>query len=192
VSLPPSIVLASGSPRRRELLSALGLTFEVLPADLDETPEPGEAPAALVSRLSRAKAAHVAAQRPEALVIAADTVVVLDGEILGKPRDMEENRDFIARLAGREHQVHTGHALELAGRSAAAVRMTRVRFRPLTTGEIRDYAATGEGLDKAGGYAIQGVGAALVPHIEGCYFSVVGLSVATVVELAADLGVRLA
>jgi septum formation protein len=192
VSLPPPTVLASGSPRRRELLSALGLTFAVLPADLDETPEPGEAPDALVSRLSRAKAARVAAQRPEALVIAADTVVVLDGEILGKPRDVEENRSFIARLSGREHQVYTGHALVLAGRSAAAVRMTRVRFRPLTKGEIRAYAATGEGLDKAGGYAIQGVGAALVPHIEGCYFNVVGLSVATVVELAAELGVRLA
>lgn len=187
----PKLVLASTSPRRRELLASLGLEFEVRPADIDESARPGEAPEALVARLSLEKAAAVAALEPCALVIAADTVVVLDAQVLGKPRDATENRAFLARLSGREHEVFTGHSLRLGEREAGVVKRTRVRFRALEPGEIGSYVATGEGLDKAGGYGIQGRGAALVSHIEGCYFSVVGLSLAALVEHARRLGVRL-
>lgn len=188
---PRRIVLASASPRRRELLAGLGLDFDVDPADIDETAAAGEAPTALVERLAGGKAAAVAARHQQALVIAADTVVVLAGEVLGKPRDVAENRSFIERLAGRTHQVFTGHALQLEGRCESQVRRTDVRFRALEAAEIDRYLATGEGLDKAGGYAIQGHGAALVPHLHGCYFNVVGLSLATVVACARRLGVAL-
>lgn len=189
-------MLASASPRRRELLAALGLDFEVVPADIDETPRAGESADALVGRLSRGKAAAVAQLRPEvragrALVIAADTVVVLDGEVLGKPHDRVEARSFIGRLAGRSHRVLTGHALRLGEREVCRVRRTEVTFRTLDDGELDRYAASGEGLDKAGGYAIQGLGSALVERIDGCYFNVVGLSVPTVVQLARRLGAPL-
>jgi septum formation protein len=182
------LVLASGSPRRRELLTGLGLRFEVRPAEVDESSRPDEGPEQLVARLSAAKAERAAAARPDALVIAADTVVVCDSEILGKPADAKENREFLQRLAGRAHRVYTGHCLRLADRTAARVCRTEVTFRNLSGAEIDRYVATGEGLDKAGGYGIQGRGAALVPRIEGCYFNVVGLSLATVVELAGELG----
>ena len=185
------IILASGSPRRRELLKSLNLDFEVIPADIDETVQTGETPEILVERLSREKARAVAQHHPDALVIAADTVVVLDGEILGKPKDRVENKSFIKRLQDRQHDVVTGHTLIYKEGVQTAVKRTSVQFRPLTKEEIEAYVTTGEGLDKAGGYAIQGYGAALIPHIEGCYFNVVGLSVATVVGAAAALGVRL-
>ncbi|MEX2543361.1 MAG: Maf family protein [Trueperaceae bacterium] len=184
----PPVVLASGSPRRRELLEALGLVFEVRPAEIDETPQPAEEPRRLVERLSASKAAHVAQSRPEALVVAADTVVVRHGVILGKPKDATENRRFLELLAGGDHDVFTGHCLRLGDRVASTVCRTRVSFRELSGPEMDRYVATGEGLDKAGGYAIQGHGAALVPRLDGCYFNVVGLSLAAVVELAADLG----
>lgn len=187
----PQLVLASGSPRRRQLLSGLGLEFEIEVADVDETPRPGEGPEHLVARLSTAKVEKVASGRQDSLVIGADTVVVLDGELLGKPADEAENREYLRRLEGRTHQVLTGHSLRLGGRGTDRVTSTLVRFRSLDEKEIARYAATGEGLDKAGGYAIQGRGAALVPHVEGCYFNVVGLSLATVVELAHELGVKL-
>lgn len=187
----PPIVLVSASPRRRDLLASLGLSFEVCPADIDETALPFEPPEALVARLSRSKAETVASKRPEALIIAADTVVVLDGDILGKPSGEAENLSFIARLAGRTHEVFTGHALAHEGRLEQITKRTLVQFRALSAEEIAAYAASGEGLDKAGGYAIQGRGAALVPYLEGCYFNVVGLSLAAVVQAAARLGVRL-
>lgn len=185
------IVLASGSPRRRDLLAALGLRFEVAPADIDETPVPGEGPAALVERLSRSKADAAAAGRPDALIIAADTVVVLDGEILNKPEDKDQNRAFLERLAGCSHQVVTGHTLVHAGCRECLVVDTEVRMRALDEGEIARYVETGEGLDKAGGYAIQGRGSALVSAVRGCYFNVVGMSVAAVVDGAKRLGVTL-
>ena len=185
------VVLASGSPRRRELLRGLNVVFDVVPADVDETAVPGETPEALVGRLSLAKAEAVAVAHAGALIIAADTVVALDGDILGKPRDAAENEHFIRRLADRTHHVHTGHALVYRGRVDVTVKCTEVTFRALSEQEVKAYVATGEGLDKAGGYAIQGYGAALVPHLKGCYFNVVGLSVATLVERAAALGVRL-
>ncbi|MFO8149399.1 MAG: Maf family protein [Trueperaceae bacterium] len=217
-TVSPPLVLASASPRRRELLSGLGLSFEIDVPDVDETPVAGEAPDAMVLRLARSKARAVAARRHPAsadaaapadaaasgggeagsagafawpLVIAADTTVVLDGESLGKPRDVEEAAAFVARLSGRDHWVHTGHALRLGEREATVLRSTRVRFRPLDAAEIADYAATGEGLDKAGGYAIQGLGATLIDAIDGCYGAVVGLSLPAVLLAARELGVRL-
>jgi septum formation protein len=187
----PPIILASASPRRRELLQNLGLHFDTVPADVDETHNPDEVPFDLVRRLSVAKAEAVARHYPEALVIAADTLVVLRGEILGKPKDREQNRDFIARLSGRTHEVFTGHALQLGEKRAERVVKTAVRFRKLTEDEIDRYVATGEGRDKAGGYAVQGYGSALVREVRGCYFSVVGLSVSTVVALGHEFGVML-
>jgi septum formation protein len=191
--LPPALVLASASPRRRELLAGLGLTFEIDVPDVDEAQLDGEAPAAMVLRLASAKARAVAERRaPERpLVIAADTTVVIDGEAIAKPRDVAEAAAFVARLAGRTHVVHTGHALRLGDREAIALRTTRVRLRALDEREVRAYAATGEGLDKAGGYAIQGIGATLIDGIDGCYGAVVGLSLPAVVLAARELGVRL-
>ena len=193
---PIVIVLASGSPRRKELLAGLGVAFEVDVPDVDEARRPGEDAAAMVLRLARSKAAAVAERRAdvgiETLVIAADTTVVVDGAVLEKPRDVAEAAVFVARLAGRFHEVHTGHALRRGDRELAEVRTTRVRFRPLDDDEVDAYAATGEGLDKAGGYAIQGRGAALVEGIEGCYGTVVGLSLPWLVVAARRLGVRLA
>lgn len=185
------LVLASGSPRRRDLLDALGLRFDVLPTDIDETPGIGESPADLVERLSRTKAEAALAACPEALVIAADTVVVVDDDILNKPADALQNRAFLARLAGRAHRVLTGHTLLYGGRCEILVVDTEVRMRALDDGEIARYVDSGEGLDKAGGYAIQGRGSALVSSINGCYFNVVGMSVAAVVDGARRLGVML-
>lgn len=184
-------MLASGSPRRRELLLGLDLQFRIEPAEIDETPERGEGAPEMVHRLSTAKARVVAARFPDALVVAADTTVVLGGEMLAKPRDEAENLSFLKRLSARRHEVLTGHALSLNGRAVSRVVRTEVEFRPLTADAMRRYVESGEGRDKAGGYAIQGRGAALVPWIEGCYFNVVGLSLAAVVELAEELGVAL-
>ena len=191
--LAPALVLASASPRRRELLAGLGLTFEVDVPDVDEAQLDGEAPEAMVVRLASAKALAVARRRAPArpLVIAADTTVVIDGEAIAKPRDVTEAAAFVARLAGRTHVVHTGHALRVGDREAIALRTTHVRLRALDEREVRAYAATGEGLDKAGGYAIQGIGATLIDGIEGCYGAVVGLSLPAVVLAARELGVRL-
>lgn len=188
----PRIVLASSSPRRRELLAGLGLAFDVLPADIDEASLPGESPKAYVDRLAVEKARAVAAGLAgDSLVMAADTVVVVDGDMLGKPRDPAENRVFIDRLAGRSHHVSTGHCLLRGERLERIVRTTEVVFRDLDEAERDRYVATGEGVDKAGGYAIQGIGASLVDRIDGCYFNVVGLSVAAVVAAARRLGVAL-
>ncbi len=188
---PPPVLLASSSPRRRELLAALGLAFEVRPAGVDETPRPGEAPEATAARLAAAKADAVAGGRPDALVIAADTVVIHGGEALGKPRDADENRCFLRRLAGVPHLVVTAHALRLGEREASASVASEVRLRELADAEIERWVASGAGLDKAGGYAIQDLGAALVAEISGCYSNVVGLSLPAVVDAAARLGVRL-
>ncbi len=185
------VVLASASPRRKALLEALGIAPAVRPADVDETPGVGESAGHLVARLSRLKAQAAAAENPGCLVIAADTTVVLGGLILNKPADARENERFLASLAGREHEVLTGHTLRLGAAEETVVVTTRVAFRRLDDGEIERYVASGEGLDKAGGYAIQGRGSALVAGITGCHSNVVGLSVPAVVEAAARLGVRL-
>lgn len=188
----PRLVLASSSPRRRELLGNLGLAFDLRPVDLDETPRPEEPPEAYVSRLAREKAAAaVGLGRPGAaeLVLAADTVVVLDGELLGKPADPAEARAMLGRLAGREHVVHTGVELaETAGRRAGLVTTSRVEMAPLDEATIRWYVDSGEPLDKAGSYGIQNLGALFVEAVHGNYSNVVGLPLPTVYRLFRELG----
>jgi len=188
----PRLVLASSSPRRRQLLGELGLEFEVRPVDADERPLPGEAPAAMVARLAREKAlGRIGADE---LVLAADTIVVIDGAILGKPRDAGDAAAMLARIAGREHEVFTGVALaaEEGRRAALRVVRTAVRMRALSAAEVASYVASGEPLDKAGAYAIQGWGAVYVEAIVGNYSNVVGLPVPAVAELFAELGFDLA
>ncbi|HUX67244.1 MAG TPA: Maf family protein [Terriglobales bacterium] len=182
MSPPARLVLASASPRRRELLEAAGFEVEVRPAPLDETPLPGEAAADYVLRLARAKARALAAP---GLVLGADTVVVVDGDLLGKPASDAEAAAMLARLAGREHQVLTGVCLRdpARNREAARAETTRVWFAPLSPQEIADYVQSGEPRDKAGAYAIQGRAARFIPRIEGSYSNVVGLPLATVWDL---------
>lgn len=182
----PRLVLASASPRRRELLAGLGLEFTVRPVDLDETPEPGEDPRAYVARLAREKAA--AAARPGELVLAADTAVVIGGALLGKPEGPAEARRMLAGIAGRVHTVLTGVELVLGERRAAAVSESRVRLAELDAERIAWYVATGEPLDKAGSYAVQGLGALFVEAVEGNYTNVVGLPLPEVYRLFAALG----
>ncbi len=186
------LVLASASPRRRELLSQLGLRFEVSAADIDETPRQGESAEAYVMRLAREKARTVEARYPGAWALAADTTVVLEGELLGKPRDEAEAREMLGRLSGRVHEVHTGVALAGPGGAehATGVR-TRVTFRSLSAGEVAWYAATGEPLDKAGSYAIQGKGGFLVASVEGSPTNVIGLPLGETLELLTRAGLSL-
>jgi septum formation protein len=187
----PTLILASASPRRRELLAGLGVRFTLRAADLDETPRPGEDPETTVLRLAREKAAAVA--RPGELVLAADTDVVLDGDILGKPRDPEDARRMLARIAGREHTVLSGVALEEpgTGRRASGMAVSRVRMAPMTPERIAWYVATGEPLDKAGSYAVQGIGALLVEEIFGNYTNVVGLPLPLTWRLFREMGYEL-
>jgi septum formation protein len=175
--LPGPLVLASQSPRRAHILTAQQLAFRVDPSDADETPLPGELPAPHVLRLAMEKARAVAARHPEAVTLACDTVVVLDGAILGKPRDPEHALQLLGCLAGREHQVYSGVALVAprAGFARADHDVTVVRFRAAGEAELRRYVDTGEPADKAGAYGIQGHGAMLVDGIVGCYFNVMGM-----------------
>jgi septum formation protein len=185
-----SLVLASASPRRRELLGQLGLRFTVAAADIDETPRPDEAPEAYVLRLAREKARAVASRFPGAWVLAADTTVVLGRELLGKPRDAAEAREMLSRLSGRTHEVHTGVALAGRAEEALVVR-TRVTFRTLGPEEIAWYASSGEPLDKAGAYAVQGKGGFLVEALEGSPTNVIGLPLGETLALLARAGVPL-
>ena len=180
-ALPPGppleLILASASPRRRELLAQLAIPFTVIPANIDESAWPDEVPRAYTMRVAHAKAQHVAQQFPTAVVLGADSVVVLDQQILGKPRDIEEARHMLTRLSGREHTVLTGVAVlhaaqQFVGLDAVS---TLVRFRPLSAPVIEHYLTTGEPMDKAGAYAIQGAAAAFVASWDGCYTNVVGL-----------------
>jgi septum formation protein len=187
----PPIVLASQSPRRAHLLAMLGLHFEVMPADVDETAAGDEAAAALAERLAREKACAVASRRPEALVIGSDTVVVVDGRILGKPRNHEEAVEMLLSLQGLDHRVETGIAIAApGGRVESSVEGVRVRFRPFDRLTAEQYAATGEPLDKAGAYGIQGYGSALVEMIEGDFYAVMGLPIARMISLFRALGWR--
>jgi septum formation protein len=182
-------VLASGSPRRRELLSQLGLVFDVEAADVDESVRSGERPAAYVERLAREKAGTIQARRPGAVVLAADTSVVVDDDILGKPgRDAEAGASMLRRLSGRTHQVMTGVAV--AGAEARSLVVTSdVVFRPLTEAEIAWYVSTGEGADKAGGYGSQARAGAFIREIRGSATSVIGLPLAEAVQLLEQAGV---
>lgn len=172
------VILASGSPRRRDLLHEIFDTFDVIVADVDETPIPGESPWEIVERLAESKARAVHALRPEALVIGGDTLVAIQDEewqVLGKPRDPEDARAMLARLSGRDHVVVTGVCVVSPDGVRVFSDTTRVAFRPLTEGEIAGYVATGEPLDKAGSYAIQGGAAQFVNSIEGSLTNVIGL-----------------
>lgn len=184
-----SIILASSSPRRRDLLKLVGLAHTVRPADIDELPLPGELPEGHAERLAREKAEAVATLNRDDLVIAADTIVVLDDEILGKPRDEADARRTLSRLSGRTHTVVTGMACSLGGRTVSGVENVSVTFRYLTEAEIEAYIATGEPMDKAGAYGIQGYGATIVRRIDGDYFAVMGLSLVRLVSLMRELGV---
>lgn len=184
------ITLASSSPRRRALLEMLGIAHEVVPADVEERPEAGEDAEAMAVRLAGAKARSVWEAQPERPVLAADTVVVVDGQLLGKPADADEAARMLERLSGREHTVVTAVALiDRGGRAATRCDVTQVRFRPLTAEMIRDYVATGEPLDKAGAYGVQGKGALLVERVEGDFFGVMGLPLRLVAELLEDAGI---
>jgi septum formation protein len=184
------LILASGSPRRRELLGNLGLSFEVKAADVDESTRPGESARLYVGRLAREKAAAVAAQVPGALVLAADTTVVLGEEIFGKPERAAEAARMLRALSGKPHQVLT--AVSLAGTAAGScVVTTTVHFQPLGEQEIAWYVASGEPMDKAGAYAIQGKGGAFVRAIEGSYSNVVGLPLSETVALLREAGCAL-
>lgn len=184
------IVLASASPRRTQLLALVGIAHEVDAAHgVDETPLAGEEPGALAQRLARAKAVAVAQRRPGDVVLAADTVVTLDGEILGKPATPAEAEAMLARLGGREHTVLTAVAVASDGQVRERIDRTRVWFRPLTPQTISDYVATQEPMDKAGSYGLQGYGAVLVDRIEGDCFGVIGLPLRLVVELLAEAGI---
>ena len=185
------LVLASSSPRRQELLRNAGFTFEVVPSRIDEDNHPDADPIAHAERLAQLKAEEVAqrfAPEEDVVVLGADTVVVAEGTVLGKPRSPEEAAAMLEKLSGREHQVITGVALLAPGGSRRAVdhETTRVFFRPLTRQEIEDYAASGEPLDKAGAYAIQGRAGRFVTRLEGCYFNVMGLPVALVDRLVRE------
>ena len=180
---PQSFVLASGSPRRRDLLKQLGLDFTVKAADLDESLLPGEAPAAYVERLARAKAAAV----PGEIVLAADTTVAVDDQILGKPADAADARRMLSLLSGREHSVFTG----IATKQHARVVQTRVWFKPLTAKEIDWYAGTPEPYDKAGGYAVQGLAAAFIARLDGSPTNVIGLPLPETLELLVESGLIL-
>lgn len=174
------IYLASASPRRQELLRQLGLDFEVIPSNLEEVPQPGERSQDYVARVARDKAHHVAHRLREQgkvlyPVLGADTEVVLDGEILGKPRDRAHGLEMLRRLSGRTHDVLSGVCVVHDGRAHAALNVSRVTFRPLTEAEIVSYWNTGEPVDKAGAYAIQGRAATFVERLEGSYSGVMGL-----------------
>ncbi len=182
------LILASGSPRRAELLRQIGLDFQVRVPEVDETPHPDEVPAGYVQRMSRSKAGAVN-PGADAVVLAADTVVVLDGRILGKPESREAGIGMLLELGGREHEVLTA----ITGRSARAERThlvaTRVRFVPVDEALAEAYWATGEGSDKAGGYGIQGIGGILAESITGSYSAVVGLPLPETEQLLGGLGV---
>ncbi len=184
------LVLASESPRRRQLLSLVGIPHEVEPAGVDERVLSGELPAPHCERLAREKARVVARGRgPGAVVVGADTIVVVDGDILGKPRDAVAARRMLRRLSGRTHTVFTAVAVARAERIESEVEQVEVTMRDLSAGEIARYVATGEPLDKAGAYGIQGYGATIVERIEGDYFAVMGLSLVRLVRLLRRVGV---
>lgn len=178
------LILASASPRRRALLESAGISFEVRPADLDEAVHSGELPKPYARRIAREKATAVSG----ALVLAADTVVALDGAVLGKPADAGEARALLAALSGRTHTVYTAVALRVGRRVHERICATQVRFRELDERDIAAYIATGEPYDKAGGYGIQGHGGALVDRIRGSYTNVIGLPLRETLALLARFG----
>ena len=169
------IILASASPRRKELLSQLGLDFTIAIPHVDEKTRQGEHPEDFCRRISMEKAAIISQDYPDALIIAADTIVVIDGKILGKPNDNKEALAYLTLLAGRTHEVYTGYTILYKGQNRTKVIRTRVHFRAMSKEEILWYIATGEPMDKAGAYAVQGIGSIFVDRLEGSYTNVIGL-----------------
>jgi len=182
---PPSLVLASASPRRRALLEQLGVPLQIDPPHLDEQVRPGEPPGTYVLRLAREKAGAVGARHPGATVLAADTSVVLDGTVLGKPGNADEALAMLRALAGRSHQVLTAVAVAGAGERLVTATVT---FAAATEAALRWYVSTGEPMDKAGAYAVQGIGGFLVERIEGSHSAVVGLPLVETLALLRDAG----
>lgn len=192
LSASPPLILASASPRRYALLSQLGVPFLTIPADIDERVLPEETPCLYTKRVALAKAQHVAGHYPQAIVLGADSIVVLDRHILGKPHDAADARRMLSSLSGRQHAVLTGLAVLQQARQVVycEVVKTLVRFRPLSEAMIAQYIATGEPMDKAGAYAIQGAAAAFVAAREGCYTNVIGLPLRRTAALLHLAGLR--
>jgi septum formation protein len=184
------VVLASGSPRRRDLLNLIGISHEVRPANIDEAMRPREAPRRHAERLAREKASAIAVRDPDLIVIGADTVVVINRKVLGKPADAADAARMLGMLSGREHTVVTAVAVSRGRKLRSAVEEVRVKFRRLRDDEIEAYIATGEPMDKAGAYGIQGFGATIVERIDGDYFAVMGLPLGRLVGLMRDVGVK--
>jgi septum formation protein len=181
------LVLASNSPRRRELLIQAGLTFKVLPADIDESARPMEAPSAYVQRLALEKALAIHALQPDAFVLGADTTVVLDGECLNKPANRAEAEQMLRRLSARDHEVYTGIAVVSPDVRRSNLIKTTVTFDAIPEADLQHYLDSGDSLDKAGAYGIQGYAARWIPRIEGDFFNVVGLPIAAVMKLLAGI-----
>jgi septum formation protein len=177
------LILASSSPRRAELLTAAGIPFEVVTVDVDESMQKLEPPGEHVRRLARQKAEAALAVHPDRLVLGADTIVLVSGDMMGKPADRDDAVRMLRSLSGREHEVMTGVALVSTRKAVVEVARTRVWMNPLSAREIADYVASGEPLDKAGAYGIQGLGAKFIDRIQGSYSNVVGLPVALVYRL---------
>lgn len=184
----PRVVLASQSPRRRELLTLIGVPHEVRPADIDETYLQGEEPRGHAERLAREKALRIG--DPDAVVVGSDTIVVVDGDVLGKPLDETDAARMLRRLSGRAHVVMTAVAVAWRGRVVSAVEEVGVTFHELADEEIAAYIRTGEPMDKAGAYGIQGFGATIVARVDGDYFAVMGLALQLLVRLLRRLGLR--
>jgi len=189
----PRIILASASPRRAQLLRQIGVDFELAPGQIQERPHPDEAPPDYITRIARAKVIAIARKRDSGLVIGADTIVVIDGRMLGKPEDENAARNMLRQLSGKWHAVMTGVALyDVATRQEVAdFDKTLVKFAQLNDREIEWYLKTGEPMDKAGAYGIQGFGGVLVEEIAGNYYNVVGLPLPLVYRLARGLGYSL-
>jgi septum formation protein len=184
------VILASASPRRRQLLDLIGIAHEVRPANIDETMRPRETPRRHAERLAREKASAVAKRDPDLITIGADTIVVVNRKVLGKPRDVDDAARMLTLLSGREHVVTTAVAVSRGKKLRSAVEEVLVKFRRLRDDEIEAYIATGEPMDKAGAYGIQGYGATIVERIEGDYFAVMGLPIVRLIGLLRDVGVR--
>ena len=185
----PVLRLASASPRRRQLLALIGVPHVITPADIDESPRSSETPAQYVRRLAAEKATAIWAIYQDLPVLGADTTVVIDGEILGKPESLADARNMLGKLSGRTHQVHTGLALQTAGGISTGIATTQVSFATLTAAQIDDYWASGEPQGKAGAYAIQGLGAIFVSNIAGSYTGVVGLPLYETAEMLGRAGI---
>jgi septum formation protein len=184
----PRVILASQSPRRRDLLTLIGVPHDVRPADIDETYEPGEVPREHAIRLARAKVAAIGT--PEAVVIGSDTIVVVDGDVLGKPADENDAARMLRRLSGRSHTVITAVAVSWRGRTESDAEEVGVTFHALTEDRIAAYVRTREPMDKAGAYGIQGYGAVNVARVDGDYFAVMGLPLQRVIRVCERLGLR--